>query len=123
MPSASNKIAGGWDGGKLLKGSMVKGAEVKIRLLSVVEAPEEWNSPLVAHIEPTLECGGFALNRTNIKKLAELIDDDYDFWGGHDVTLKKVAVTNPSTNKDAWGLEVVSASKRKPKKGEPDWVR
>ena len=110
----------------LLKGSDLKKSEqtVTVFVHAVREAPEEWRSSLVMDIEETHGCTAIALNKTNVKRLALLIGDDYETWAGYEVTFTKVRVNNPTTHMPAIGLEVdtVKKSKRKPKPAAADDV-
>lgn len=120
MASATKTAkARGGEGGKLLKGSDVPKSKQNVTVFvnSVREAPVEWGSPLVMDIDEIYECTALALNKTNIKHLVEKIGDDYDEWGGHEVTFVKTRVTNPNTGEAVTGLEVesVKKSKRKPR--------
>ena len=124
MPSATETVEKrGGESGKLLKGSDLGKSENSITVFinRVREAPAGWGSPLVCDIAEAHGCTALALNKTNIKRLSDLIDDDYDMWAGYEVTFARVRVTNPRTNGAAYGLEVdtVKKSKRKvPKKSD-----
>jgi len=111
---------GGPGGGKLLKGSDLGRSENSITVFvnRARVAPAGWGSPMVLDIVEVHGCTALALNKTNSKRLAEMIGDDPDEWAGHEVTFSRVRVTNPQTNGPAYGLEVdsVKKSKRKPEK-------
>jgi hypothetical protein len=102
----------GGDGGVLLKGShlKVKEASIDVVCTGVREGPKNFNSALILDIEETHGCVGFAMNKTNIRRMVELIDDDYDNWVGCTIQLDKVRTTNPQTRQPAWGLEIVAAT-------------
>jgi len=110
----------GGESGKLLKGSDLGKSENSITVFvnQAREAPAGWGSPMVLDIAEIHGCTALALNKTNIKRIAELIDDDYENWAGHEITFSRVRVMNPQTNNPAYGLEADSArkSKRKPEK-------
>ncbi len=123
MPSA-NDAASKRKGqvGNLLKGSDLGKNEntVTVFVNRAREAPAGWGSPMVLDIAEVHGCTALALNKTNVKRLSEIIGDDYGEWAGYDITFTRVRVMNPSTNGQAWGLEVEGAkkSKRKPEKQE-----
>lgn len=124
MASATKvaKSRGGSEGGELLKGSHLpkNKNEVVIFINSVREAPEEWSGPFVFDIDEVYGCTAFAPNKTTIKELVRLIGDETDDWPGHEVTLSRVRVNNPTTKQPAWGLTATSVkkTKRKPKATE-----
>lgn len=105
-------------GGELLKGSSLPKSvnSITIFIHSVHEAPEEWKAALIADIDEVHGCVAFALNKTNVKAMVAAMGDDYEAWGGWEVTLEKVRVDNPSTGLTVDGLGFSSAkkSKRKP---------
>jgi hypothetical protein len=110
----------GGDGSKLLKGSDLGKSENSITVFvnRARESPAGWGSPMVLDIAEVHGCTALALNKTNTKRISELIDDDYETWAGYEITFSRVRVTNPQTNGPAYGLEADSArkSKRKPEK-------
>ena len=123
MPSATKTAtARGGDGAPLLKASELPKSknEVTVFVHAVREAPEEWKSPLILDIDETYGAAALALNKTQVKALVTLIDDDYEKWAGYEVTLSKIRVTNPTTHQPTWGFEITAAkkSKRKPKVSE-----
>jgi hypothetical protein len=124
MASATKtaKARGGGEGGELLKGTHLpkNKNEVVVFVNNVREAPEEWGSPLVLDIDEVYGCTALALNKTNVKRIVEMIDDDYEKWPGYDITFTRVSVNNPSTKQSTMGLEATAAkkSKRKPVKSE-----
>ena len=123
MASASKAASSrGGEGGKLLKGSDLtnKESSTTVFVIAVREAPEEWQSPLVMDIEENHGCTAIALNKTNIRKLSELIDDNYDLWPGYEITFAKVRTHNPKTGAPVNGLEVESAKKSKKKLANKD---
>jgi len=109
----------GGDAGSLLKGSDLKASELSVTVFVIAarEAPVNFNAPMILDIEENHGCKAFALNKTNTKKMVELVDDDYAEWAGYEVTLSKVRVQNPATGEPTWGLEIetVRKSKRKAK--------
>jgi hypothetical protein len=111
---------GGWTGGRLLKGSdlPLKQYGVTVFFHDVIEAPENFGSPLVAKIDETQDAKWFAINVTNMGKLESEIGDDFTKWGGYEVTMKKVEVKNPQTGLPAIGLEITEVKKSK-RKAEP----
>ena len=114
----------GGDGATLLKGSMLPKSVNKITVFvhGAREAPEEWKSPFVLDIDEIHGAAAMALNKTNVKRMVALCGDDFEKWGGYDLTLIKVRTNNPTTGAAAWGLEIDGAkkSKRKPKPATGD---
>lgn len=115
MPSATQTATarGGGAGDNLLKGSDLPAGTTKITIvcIDVREAPEEFSSPLIMEIEPVYDKTNWALNKTNIKALVTLIDDDYEKWAGHEIELTKHVGRNPQTKQEAWSLSVTKATK------------
>ena len=119
MASATKttKARGGGEGGELLKGSSLPRSVKKVTMFinAVREAPEEWKTALIADIEECHGCTAFALNKTTTRAMVDAMGDDYETWGGWEVTLEKVRVNNPSTGKMQDGLAFSSAKKTKRK--------
>jgi altronate dehydratase len=109
MASVQNRTASDFVVGRMLKGSdLGKNPTVKVVIESVRSTPASWGSPFVLDIKEVLGCENMALNKTNAKKLADLIDDETDNWVGYSVTFGKELVDNPSTNSKVYGLVVLS---------------
>lgn len=120
MPSATDtSTKRGGSGDNLLKGSDLpqKTAKIKVVCVDVRESPEEFSSPLIMEIEEVYGKSNWALNKTNIKALVSLIDDDYEKWSGHEIELTKFITRNPTSKQQAWGLSVTGATKLRRKVG------
>lgn len=102
----------------LLKGVDLKKSELSVTVFVVGarEAPATWNSPIILDIEENHGFKAMALNKTNTRKLAEMISDDFEEWVGYEITLAKVRVNDPSTGGMTDGLEVEAARKSKRKR-------
>lgn len=116
MPSASEAAKKrSKSGPPTLTGSDVRGTMLNLSIVSVEEAPEGWESPLVLTFKPpvkslqsergTIEKMG--LNQTNTKTLVRLFGDDFTKWARKKITLGKVSANNPKTGKATSGLRVM----------------
>lgn len=118
MPSAIEAArSSGGGSGKILKGQHLydakpkRLAEVTVTFEVVRDPGPQFNSPLIADFSiPCLDQDCVALNKTNCRRLALLLGDDYGKWAGAKVTFERVLTKNPSTKQQAMGLMVVSAS-------------
>lgn len=118
MSSATKAAASRGNNAKLLKGEDLKKSELQVTIFfkGVRSAPDGWDSALIADIEESHGCMAFALNKTNIGKLVDLIGDDYEEWAGYEVTLEKIKVANPAKGGILVdGLSVTAAKKSKRK--------
>ena len=117
MSSAAKAAASRGENAKLLKGSDLKKTELSVTVFckAVREAPDNWGSPLVMDIEENHGCTALALNKTNTKLIANMIDDDTDNWVGYEITFEKVKVNNPSGGGLVDGLVADAAKKSKRK--------
>lgn len=116
MPSATEAARSrGGQSGKILKGQHLYDAkpkrlsEVTVTFKEVRDPGPQFNSPLIADLAtPCLDQESVALNKTNVKRLASLLGDDYAEWAGAKVTLERILTNNPQTKTQAMGLIVVS---------------
>jgi hypothetical protein len=117
MPSASGAAhARGGTGEPLLKGTDLGKNAVTVLCCEVRESPEGWGSALIMDFDPAIAGRtSVALNKTNIKALVEMIDDDYETWAGYDLTFERVRVNNPQTKQPTWGISITEAKKSKRK--------
>ena len=114
MPiSANDALAKRGTPSNLLKGSDLPKSQrtVTVKVTDVREAPDSFNSPVILDIEPVFERTAFPVNKSNTKRLSELIGDDLSELKGKKVTLEKILVNNPKENKMVWGLIVTSVKK------------
>ena len=94
------------DNAPLLHGSDVpKGKNtIKIKILGIRVPPKDFNAFFIADIAEFAGKEAWAINRTNSKHLENLIGDDTDKWIGKTITLYKIFVNNPKTNKPTASL-------------------
>jgi hypothetical protein len=94
------------DNAPLLHGSDVpKGKmSIKIKILGIRIPPKDFNAFFIADISEFAGKEAWAINRTNATHLSNLLGDDTDKWVNKAVTLWRVSVNNPKTNKPTWSL-------------------
>lgn len=121
-PSASQLIANkAVDSGAILHGSDVpksKYSGFKVKIRAVREPGEGFNAIAIADIDPIFEsavpdkdgkkraCECIALNKTNMKALANQLGDNTDKWAGKTVTFIVIFTRNPKTGKNVPSLGV-----------------
>ena len=116
MASVKGRL--GADGGALLKGETMVAAKKSVLVgvvLQVRESPSTFGSPYIIDFDTEVLPGvtSFPVNRTNAKKLGELIDDDYSNWHGYGVMIQATRtdekgrqITNPKTGHNTIGMKV-----------------
>jgi len=106
--SDKRKTKGG--GKPLLHGSDLpaKVNSVTVKVKECREAPENFGAFYILDFaEPVYETEGWAVNKTNGDKLAELFGDDWpEKIAGKKITLAKLMVNNPQTKKPTQSLFV-----------------
>jgi len=116
MPSATEaaRAKGGSGNGKILRGEHLYNAKPRVESVTVTfsqvrDPGPMFNSPLIAEFDATvLDQDCMALNKTNIRKLASVLGDDYSKWAGAVCEVARAMVNNPSTGKQAWGLIIMT---------------
>lgn len=100
MISARAAVEKAGGGEPLLHGSDVpkKQSQVQIQVTGVREAPEGFNSPIILDIKEVFGKKAWAVNKTNVKALAEQYGDDLEKLVGKKVMLTVAMVNNPKTN-------------------------
>lgn len=99
-----------------LKGTDLAKSErsIVVKCLQVREPGAGFLSPLIMDIAPIGEKTAIPLNKTNIKRLAELIqDDDLSKLEGKFIRFEKVLVNNPKTNQMTYGLLATEVRQKK----------
>lgn len=110
--SASEMLERSGGGAPLLHGSDLprSATSIKVKVTGVREAPAGFNSPLILDLEPVKTTNGdksaWAVNKTNLRALAEKFGDDLSKVEGKSFTLYVGVVNNPKTNKTTRSLFV-----------------
>lgn len=99
--SASELLEKAGGGAPLLHGSDLPRGQTKvvIKVTGVREAPDGFNSPLILDIEEVYEKEAWAVNKTNLKAIAEKYGDDVEKLVGKRIPLHVALVNNPKTKK------------------------
>lgn len=115
MISASKTLADSGSGASsFLKGTDLKKSErsITVKCTAIRKPGEGFLSPLIMDVECSLEGKtSFPLNKTNIKRLAELVGDDLEKAVGQKFRLEKVLVNNPKTNQMTYSLIITGKEK------------